>query len=68
MTIPLKLAFSAAIILVALGVLSRFFHWMNQPSDVWFYAGAFGTLSLLVLVPAIVGAIWRTEFLRHNRP
>jgi hypothetical protein len=68
MSIRLKLAFSAAVVLVGLGVLSRFFHWMNQPSDFWFYAGAFGTLSLLVLVPTIVAAIWRTEFLGQNRP
>ena len=68
MSIWLKVAISAGVILVAIGVLSRFFHWMNQPSDTWFYAGAFGVLGLLVLVPAVVSVIWRTEILRHNRP
>jgi heme/copper-type cytochrome/quinol oxidase subunit 4 len=67
MSIRLKLAFSAAVILVALGILSRFLHWMNQPSDFWLYAGAFGALGLVVLVPAVVGVIWRAEIL-NKRP
>jgi len=55
----LKLAASAAILLFALGALSRFLHWMNQPSDEWLYAGAMATLALLVLVPGVIAVIWR---------
>ena len=63
----LKVALSAAVFLVSLGVLSWFLNWMNQPSDAWLYAGAFGALSLLVLVPGIVIAIWRSDFFSHKR-
>ncbi len=55
----LKILISAAVILLSLGTLSWCFHWMNQPSDFGFYAGALGALSVLVLVPAVVAAIWR---------
>jgi hypothetical protein len=64
----LKFALSAAVFLVSLGVLSRFLHWMNQPSDFWLYAGAFGALSLVVLVPAVIAVIWRPALLGHKRP
>jgi hypothetical protein len=64
----LKFALSVAVFLVSLGALSRFLSWMNQPSDLWLYAGAFGALSLLVLVPAMIAAIWRPGLLRHKRP
>ena len=68
MNTRLKLAASTAVVLVAIGALSRFFHWMNQPSDLWFYAGDFGVLSVLVLAPGIVTAIWRARFLTQHRP
>jgi hypothetical protein len=55
----LKIALSAAVILISIGILSQFFQWMNRPSDAWLYGGAFGALSLLVLVPTVVGVIWR---------
>jgi hypothetical protein len=64
----LKIALSAVIILISLGVLSRFLSWMNRSSDAWLYAGALGALSLLVLVPTLVGAIWRSDLLNHKRP
>jgi|GraSoiStandDraft_46_1057282.scaffolds.fasta_scaffold348684_2 ABC-type molybdate transport system permease subunit len=63
----LKVALSAAVILISLGILSRFLAWMNRPSDIWLYAGAFGALLLLVLVPTVVGAIWRSDILKHKR-
>jgi hypothetical protein len=58
----LKIALSAALILFSLATLSEFFQWMNQPSDAWLYAGIFGALSLLVVVPALLGAIWGNGF------
>ncbi|HWC18091.1 MAG TPA: hypothetical protein VG498_13810 [Terriglobales bacterium] len=64
----LKLASSLAVLLVSLGALNRFLHWMNQPSDLWLYAGAFGALLLLVLVPAVIAVIWRPEPLAGKRP
>ena len=64
----LKVALSAAIFLVSLDALSRFLHWMNQPSDFWLYAGALSTLALAVLAPAAVALVWRADALRHKRP
>jgi hypothetical protein len=63
----LKVAVSAAVILISLGVLSRFFDWMNRPNDAWLYAGLLGALSLLVLVPAVLGAIWGDGMVKHKR-
>lgn len=57
----LKVALSAAILLISLGALSRFLHWMNQPSDLWLYAGALSTLALAVLVPTAIAAVWRAR-------
>ena len=54
----LKIAISTALSLLSLDILDRFLHWMNQPSDARFYAGAFGSLALLVVVPAMLGAVW----------
>lgn len=64
----LKIAISTALGLLSLDVLDRFLHWMNRPSDSWFYAGAFGSLALLVVVPAVVGTIWSDSFPGPNRP
>lgn len=64
----LKVALSVAIFLVGLGLLSRFFDWMNRPSDAWLYGGVLGSLSLMVLVPGLITVIWRTDLLRHKRP
>lgn len=56
----LKFASSLAIFFISVGALSQFFHWMNQPSDAWLYAGLAGTLALLVLVPGAIAMIWRS--------
>ncbi len=64
----LKLASTIAAILIGLGALSRFLHWMNQPSDLWLYAGAFGALALLVLVPGVIALIWRSQPAKFKRP
>ena len=63
----LKIALSAVVLLFSLGVLTQFLQWMNRPSDAWLYAGALGVLSLLVLVPTILKAIWgHGLFTRRN--
>ncbi len=54
-----KLALSIAVVVAALGVLDRFLHWMNLPSDTWFYLGLLGALTLLIVVPTLLAAIWR---------
>ena len=64
----LRIAISTAFVLLSLEILSRFLHWMNRPSDAWFYAGAFGALLLLVIVPGVVGAIWSGDFPGLKRP
>jgi len=58
----LKIALSAVVLLFSLGVLSQFLQWMNRPSDAWLYAGIFGALSLIVVVPALLEAIWGNGF------
>ena len=37
--------------------------WMNLPSDFWFWGGVGSSLLLLVVVPSLIAAIWRTQ--RH---
>jgi len=64
----LKVASTLAILLFSLGVLSRFLHWMNQPSDLWLLAGALGALLLAVVVPALIAGIWRPELFSGKRP
>jgi len=64
----LKLASTIAAILVSLGALSRFLYWMNQPSDLWLYAGALGSLALLVLLPGVITLIWRSQLAKFKRP
>jgi hypothetical protein len=58
MRLSLRLAASAVIVVAGLGALDRFLHWMNQPSDLWLYAGLLGTISLLIAVPAVLSALW----------
>ncbi|HXU16070.1 MAG TPA: hypothetical protein VN708_13150 [Terriglobales bacterium] len=60
----LKLALTVLVALLAVAFLGHFFDWMNLPSDRSFWSGILGTLLLLVLVPAVVAAIWRTEHLK----
>lgn len=54
----IKLALTI-LMLLALALFSRFLHWMNLPSDLWFWSGASGTLLLLVVVPSLIAFIWR---------
>ena len=58
MQLSLKIAVTLLAVVVSLGLLDHFLHWMNQPSDWKFYSGLLGTLSLLVLVPALLAALW----------
>ena len=64
----LKVAGTLAILLISLVALSRFFAWMNQPSDSWLYLGALGALLLVALVPAAIVGIWRTKLFSSQRP
>jgi hypothetical protein len=58
MQLSLKVAVTLIVVVVSLGMLDHFLHWMNQPSDLKLYAGLLGTLSVLVLLPATLSAIW----------
>ena len=58
MQLSLKIAVTLVAVVVSLGLLDHFLHWMNQPSDWKFYSGLLGTLSVLILVPALLGALW----------
>jgi len=68
MTTRLKILVSLILSLLSLDILSRFLEWMNRPSDAWFYAGALGALALMVVVPGILGAIWRGYIDSQKRP
>lgn len=54
-----RVILSAAVLLVALAKLDVALHWMNQPSDFKFYAGAFGVLALAAVVPLVLSLIWK---------
>jgi hypothetical protein len=60
MQLSLKIAVTLIVVVISLGALDRFLHWMNQPSDMRLYSGLLGTLSLFVFVPALLTAIWST--------
>ena len=60
----LKLALTILVVMLAVAFLSRFFDWMNLPSDSWFWGGVTGALLLLVAVPPILATIWRTQRLK----
>ena len=64
----LKILVSVALTLLSLDVLSRFFQWMNRPTDAWFYVGAIGSLTLLVFVPTLIIAVWRDSIPGMKRP
>ena len=60
MQLSLKIAATLIVVVTSLGVLDRFLHWMNQPSDLRLYSGLLGALSLFVFVPALLSAIWNS--------
>jgi drug/metabolite transporter (DMT)-like permease len=59
-----KLALTILVLMLAVAFLSHFLDWMNLPSDSWFWGGVLGALLLLVAVPSLLAAIWRTEHLK----
>jgi uncharacterized membrane protein YqhA len=61
----LKLALTALVLLLAVAMLSRFFGWMNLSSDVWFWSGLIGVLTLVVAVPSLIATIWRPQLFRR---
>jgi hypothetical protein len=60
-----KLALTVLVLLLAFALFSRFLGWMNLPSDLWFWSGLTGVLTLLVAIPSLVAAIWRPQRLRR---
>jgi hypothetical protein len=63
MTKRFKLALTILVLMLAVASFSRFMDWMNLPSDFWFWGGVGSSLLLLVVVPSLIAAIWRTQ--RH---
>ena len=61
----MKLALTALVAMAAVALLSLFFGWMNQPSDLWFWLGALGVLKIFVIAPVLVTLIWRPRWLRE---
>ncbi|HVI10954.1 MAG TPA: hypothetical protein VND65_21900 [Candidatus Binatia bacterium] len=59
----IKVAATALVLLLALVSFSQFLHWMNLPSDLWFWSGVTASLLLLVVVPSLIAGIWRIQ--RH---
>jgi hypothetical protein len=59
MTLRLRIACTALVLVVSLFLLDHFMHWMNQPSDLLLYSGLLGVFSLMFLaVPALLTVIW----------
>jgi hypothetical protein len=67
MSYRLKLALTVLVLLLALATFSRFLNWMNLSSDLWFWSGLTGVLTLLVVVPSVIVSIWRPQRLRRIR-
>jgi hypothetical protein len=60
MQLSLKIAVTLIVVVISLGALDRFLHWMNQPSDMRLYSGLLGALGLFVFVPVLLTAIWNS--------
>jgi membrane protein YdbS with pleckstrin-like domain len=60
-----KLALTVLVLVLALAAFSQFLGWMNLPSDLWFWSGLSGVLLLLVVVPSLIGALWRPQRFRR---
>jgi hypothetical protein len=60
MQLSLKIAVTLIVVVISLGALDRFLHWMNQPGDMRLYSGLLGALGLFVFVPALLTAIWKS--------
>lgn len=58
MKTALKIGATALVLLIFIGLLDRFLHWMNQPSDLWLWTGLLGLVSLLILTPAVLALVW----------
>jgi len=59
MTLTWKIAVSGLVLAISIGLLDRFLHWMNLPSDFKLYYGVAGVMGLLVIVPAALQTVWK---------
>jgi len=60
MKTALKVAASAVVVVIFIGLLDHFLHWMNRPSDFWLWTGLLGLVSLLILTPAVLAILWNS--------
>lgn len=58
MKTTLRIGASIALVAIFIGILDRFLHWMNRPSDFWLWTGLLGLVSLLILTPAVLAILW----------
>ena len=61
MALTWKIAATGMVLAVSVGVLDRFLHWMNVPSDLKLYSGVFGVMALIAIVPMVLTVIWRAR-------
>jgi hypothetical protein len=57
----IKLALTILVLMLAVACFSRCLDWMNLPSDLWFWSGVGSSLLLLVVVPSLIAAVWRSQ-------
>jgi hypothetical protein len=58
MKTTLKVAVTALLLAIFLGLVDHFLHWMNRPSDFWLWTGLLGLVSLLIVAPAVLALLW----------
>jgi hypothetical protein len=58
MKTALKVAITALLLAIFLGLMDHFLHWMNRPSDFWLWTGLLGLVSLLIVAPAVLAFLW----------
>ena len=58
MKTTLKVAVTALLLAIFLGLVDHCLHWMNRPSDFWLWTGLLGLVSLLIVAPAVLALLW----------
>jgi len=62
----LKVAATAVVAVIFIGLVDHFLHWMNRASDFWLWTGLLGLVSLLILTPAVLALVWNAGWRRER--
>lgn len=62
MKTTLKVAATAVVAVIFIGLVDHCLHWMNRPSDFWLWTGLLGLVSLLILTPVVLALVWNINW------